>query len=152
VWRAAPLPQWDPANPVQVNWGGSAFAVTTQAKDQALSAKVAKEIFGTEEAWKIGIEQGALFPQWKPILDSDYFTNLEYPFFGGQQINKDVFLAAAAGYQGFTFSPFQNFAYDKLTEELNAALQKEKTTDQAADDLQAQVSGYAGEQGFNVSQ
>jgi len=152
VWRAAPLPQWDPANPVQVNWGGSAFAVTTQAKDQALSAKVAKEIFGTEEAWKIGIEQGALFPQWKPILDSDYFTNLEYPFFGGQQINKDVFLAAAAGYQGFTFSPFQNFAYDKLTEQLNAALQKEKSTDQAADDLQAQVSGYAGEQGFNVSQ
>ena len=151
-WRAAPLPQWDSADPVQINWGGSTFAVTSQAGDQALSAEVAKEIFGTEDAWKIGIEKGALFPQWKPILDSDYFKNLEYPFFGGQQINKDVFLAAAAGYQGFTFSPFQNFAYDKLTEELNAALQKEKSTDQAADDLQAQVSGYAAEQGFTVTQ
>ena len=91
-WKAAPVPQWDPANPVQINWGGSTFAVTSQAKDKEAAAVVAKEVFGTEEAWKIGIEKAALFPLWKPILESDYFRDLEYPFFGGQQINKDVFL------------------------------------------------------------
>ncbi|GAA1822101.1 ABC transporter substrate-binding protein [Agromyces salentinus] len=150
VWRAAPVPQWDAANPVQINWGGSTFAVTSQAKDKEAAAVVAKEVFGTEEAWKIGIEEAALFPLWKPILESDYFRDLEYPFFGGQQINKDVFLEAAAGYTGFTFSPFQNYAYDQLTEELYAMVQGEKESDQALDDLQASLEAYASEQGFTL--
>jgi multiple sugar transport system substrate-binding protein len=150
VWRAAPVPQWDPANPVQINWGGSTFAVTSQAKDPEAAAIVAKEVFGTEEAWKIGIEEAALFPLWKPILESDYFRDLEYPFFGGQQINKDVFLEAASGYTGFTFSPFQNYAYDQLTEELYAMVQGEKDASQALDDLQASLEAYATEQGFTL--
>lgn len=151
VWRAAPLPQWDANNPVQVNWGGSAFGVTSQAKNPESAALVAKEIFGTEEAWKIGIEQGALFPLWLPILESDYFRDLEYPFFDGQKINQDVFMEASAGYEGFTFSPFQNFAYDKVTEQLFSAVQGEKTPEQAADDLQQQVVDYATSQGFTVN-
>jgi multiple sugar transport system substrate-binding protein len=150
VWKAAPVPQWDPANPVQINWGGSTFAVTSQAKDKEAAAIVAKEIFGTEEAWKIGIEEAALFPLWKPILESDYFRDLEYPFFGGQQINKDVFLPAASGYTGFTFSPFQNYAYDQLTEELFAMVQGEKDSATALDDLQASLEAYATEQGFTL--
>jgi multiple sugar transport system substrate-binding protein len=149
-WRAAPVPQWDAANPVQINWGGSAFAVTSQAKDKEAAAVVAKEVFGTEEAWKIGVEKAALFPLWKPMLDSDYFRDLEYPFFGGQQINKDVFLEAAAGYTGFTFSPFQNYAYDQLTEQLYAMVQGEKDSDTALDDLQTSLESYAGEQGFTL--
>ena len=60
--RPRPFPQWDAANPVQINWGGSTFAVTSQAKDPELSALVAKEIFGTEEAWKIGIEEARAVP------------------------------------------------------------------------------------------
>jgi len=151
VWRAAPVPQWDPANPVQINWGGSTFAVTSQAEDKEAAALVAKEIFGTEEAWKIGIEQAALFPLWKPILESDYFRDLEYPFFGGQQINKDVFLEAASGYSGFTFSPFQNYAYDQLQEEVTAVVVNgEKTSEQALDDLQSTLETYAEEQGFEL--
>ncbi|WP_022889543.1 ABC transporter substrate-binding protein [Agromyces italicus] len=149
-WRAAPVPQWDAANPVQINWGGSAFSVTSQAKDKEAAALVAKEIFGTEEAWKLGIEQAALFPLWKPILDSDYFRDLEYPFFGGQQINKDVFLEAAGGYTGFTFSPFQNYAYDQLTEQLFAMVEGEKDSATALDDLQISLEKYATEQGFTL--
>ena len=102
---AAPIPQWAGEPAKQINWGGSTFAVTARRRTPRLPPQVAEEVFGTEAAWKIGIEQGALFPLWKPILDSDYFKNLEYPFFGGQQINSDVFLNAAAGYEGFTFSP-----------------------------------------------
>ena len=151
VWQAAPIPQWDASSPVQINWGGSTFAVTSQAKDPAAAATVAKEVFGTEAAWKVGIEKGALFPLWKPILESDYFTNLAYPFFGGQKINQDVFLKASQGYKGFTWSPFQNFAYDKLTEEANAAIvQKTKSTDDAIDNLQNTVVDYAKAQGFAV--
>ncbi|WP_448062130.1 ABC transporter substrate-binding protein [Cellulomonas hominis] len=151
-WRVAPIPQWDAADPTQINWGGSTFAVTSQAKDQEAAATVAKEIFGTEAAWKIGIEQGALFPLWKPILESDYFANLEYPFFGGQQINKDVFLDAAAGYQGFTFSPFQNYAFDQQTEVLYAMVQGETDASKALDNLQDSLVTYAKEQGFTVAE
>ncbi|MFW2513393.1 ABC transporter substrate-binding protein [Demequina sp. SO4-13] len=150
-WRAAPVPQWDPANPVQINWGGSTFAVTSQADDPEAAALVAKEIFGTEEAWEIGIQEAALFPLWRPMLESEYFAELEYPFFDGQQINKDVFLEAAAGYEGFTFSPFQNYAYDQLTEELFAVVEGEKNSDQALDDLQATLVQYAETQGFTVN-
>lgn len=150
-WRAAPVPQWDTANPVQINWGGSTFAVTSQAKDKELSALVAKEIFGTEEAWTIGIEEAALFPLWKPILESDYFRDLEYPFFGGQQINNEVFLDAAAGYEGFTFSPFQNYAYDQLQEQVTAvAVEGTSTSDEALDALQSSLETYAEEQGFEL--
>lgn len=152
VWRAAPVPQWDAANPVQINWGGSTFAVTAQADEPELAAQVAMEIFGTEEAWRIGVEEAALFPLWRPMLESDYFRDLEYPFFDGQQINRDVFLDAAAGYEGFTFSPFQNYAYDQLTEELFAMVQGEKDSSAALDDLQETLVQYATEQGFTVTE
>ncbi|WES63172.1 extracellular solute-binding protein [Microbacter sp. GSS18] len=151
-WRAAPVPQWDVDNPVQINWGGSTFAVTTQAEDVEASALVAKEIFGTEEAWKIGVEEASLWPQWVPILESDYFVEREDPFFGGQQINKDVFLEAAAGYPGFTFSPFQNYAYDQLQEEVTAVVvDGSKDAGTALDDLQATLEQYATDQGFELT-
>jgi len=151
VWRAAAVPQWAGETSTAINWGGSTFAVTSQSKDPESAALVAKEIFGTEAAWKIGIEEGALFPLWKPILDSDYFRDLEYPFFGGQQINKDVFLDAAAGYEGFAFSPFQNYAYDQQTEMIYSMVQGERTPDVVMDDLSASLATYAQDQGFTVS-
>ncbi|MFZ1411155.1 MAG: extracellular solute-binding protein [Micropruina sp.] len=150
-WRAAPIPQWDTAKPVQINWGGSTFAVTSQAKDPAAAALVAKEVFGTQEAWKVGIEKGALFPLWKPVLNSDYFRDLEYPFFDGQQINKDVFLDAAAGYPGFTFSPFQNYAYDQLQQEVTAVVvDQKKAPAEGLDGLQTTLETYAKDQGFTL--
>jgi len=151
-WRAAPVPQWDEANPVQVNWGGSTFAVTTQTPDDRLdaAATVAKEIFGTEEAWKIGIDEAALFPLWKPVLESEEFAQTEYPFFDGQKINEDVFLEAASGYQGFGFSPFQVYAYDQTNEQLFAMTEGEKSAAQALDDLQASLETYATGQSFEL--
>ncbi|MBP2435893.1 ABC transporter substrate-binding protein [Microbacterium amylolyticum] len=150
VWRAAPVPQWDTANPVQINWGGSSFGVTSQSDKPELAALVAKEIFGTEEAWEIGVDQAALFPLWTPVLESDEFAQKEYPFFAGQKINEDVFLEAAAGYEGFTFSPFQNYAYDQLTEELYAMVEGQQNADEALDTLQDSLEQYATQQGFEL--
>ena len=150
TWQAAPLPQWDTANPVDVNWGGSTFAVTEQAANPELAAQVAMEIFGTEESWKIGIEQATLFPLWAPALESSFFQDFEHSFFDGQQIYKDVFVDAAAGYQGFTNTPFQNFVYDKTNEELAAMVQGEATPEETAKSLQSLLSDYASQQGFTV--
>ncbi len=150
VWQAAPLPQWDAKNPVQVNQGGSSFAVTTQAKDKALSAEVAKEIFGTQDAWKIGIEKGALFPTYGPILNSTYFAEREDPFFSNQQTNKEVFIPAAQAYTGYTFLPFQTYAYDQQTQAFSAVAKGTKSPTQALTDLQDTLVNYAKQQGFTV--
>lgn len=150
VWRAAPMPQWDPANPVQVNWGGSTFAVTSQAANPELAAEVAMGIFGTEEAWEIGIEEAALFPLWRPILESDYFVDLEYPFFDGQQINREVFLPAAADYTGFTFAPFQPYVYDQQTQHVFAMVQGESDPASTLQAFHESITGYATSQAFEV--
>ncbi|WP_110589258.1 ABC transporter substrate-binding protein [Microbacterium suaedae] len=153
-WRAAPVPQWDPNNPVQINWGGSTFAVTTHTPEERLeaAATVAKDIFRTEEAWQIGIDEAALFPLWKPVLESDEFAQKEYPFFDGQKINEDVFLEAAAGYTGFGFSPFQVYAYDQTNEQLFAMTEGEKDAATALDDLQDVLEQYANNQGFELTE
>ena len=62
-----------------------------------------------------------------------------------------MFLPAAAGYSGFTFSPFQNYAYDQLQEEVTAVVvENEKDAATALDDLQATLEKYATEQGFTL--
>jgi len=152
VWRVAPVPQWDAANPTQINIGGSAFAVSNQAKDKKAATEVATQIFGTEDAWKIGIEKAALFPLWKPILQSDYFADKKYDFFGGQQINKEVFLKAATDYKGFQFSPFQNYAYDKLTDAVNATNKGKSAPAAALATYQKNLVDYATQQGYTVTQ
>ncbi|MFD7021084.1 ABC transporter substrate-binding protein [Promicromonospora sukumoe] len=151
-WRAAPLPQWDPENPVQVNWGGSTFAVTAQSEQPEAAATVAKELFDTDEAWRLGVEEAALWPQWKPMLESDWFTGLEAPFFGGQKINEEVFLDAANGYEGFSFSPFQVYAYDQQTQALYDMVQNGTDASTALSTIQDGLVRYATEQGFTVSE
>lgn len=150
VWRAYPLPQWEGEEPRATNIGGSTFAVSEQADDPELAAKVAMEIFGTEEAWRIGIEEAALFPLWRPILESDYFADLEYPFFDGQQINEDVFLEAAAGYEGFTTPPFLTYVYDQGTQQLTALIEGNVDAAGAMAAMQQEIASYAQAQGFTV--
>ncbi|MBC7290310.1 MAG: extracellular solute-binding protein [Actinotalea sp.] len=150
VWRAVPLPQWEGEEPRSVNIGGSTFAVSEQASDEELAARVAMDIFGTDEAWRIGIEEAALFPLWRPVLESDYFAELEYPFFDGQQIQKDVFLEAAAGYEGFTTPPFLTYVYDQGTQQLTALVEGRVDAAGALEALEADVRAYAESQGFTV--
>ncbi|MFE7405914.1 ABC transporter substrate-binding protein [Isoptericola sp. NPDC057559] len=149
-WRAAPLPQWDPAHPVQVNQGGSALAVTSQATDPAAAAQVAMEMFDDEETWTIGVEDAGLFPLWRLALEADWFVDRRYPFFGGQQVNRDVFLDAAAGYPGFTFSPFQVYAYDRQTQALYDMVEGDGDAAQALATIQDSLVRYAEQQGFTV--
>ena len=151
-WRAAPLPQWSDGGDTQVNWGGSTFVVTEQAPDPALATKVAMELLGDDEQWRIGIEESALFPLWKPALESDFFANLEYPFFGGQQINKDVFIPAAAGYEGFSTTPFHTYVYDQWNDALFKMGEGQLEPQEAADQVQQALTSYGESQGFNVSE
>ncbi len=150
VWRAAPVPQWDAANPKQVNWGGSTLAVTTQAEDPELATRVAAELYVPEENKKLGVEVGGLFLAYPEMIESEYFQELEYEFYGGQKINKEVFAPAALAYEGVTFSPFSQFYYDEMQRLLSAAFEGDMTGSEAADELQKSLETYATEQGFTL--
>jgi len=151
TFAVAPLPQWDPANPVSVNWGGSAFSVTSQASDPELAAKVAFGIYADDASLADGWQNQIIFPLNKAVLGSDEFVNAEVGFFNGQQANKEVYVPAADAYQGFTYSPFAQFYYNSFTEQLAAINNGEKDGSTAADDLQTALVDYATEQGFTVN-
>jgi len=149
-WAVAPLPQWDPANPVSINWGGSVFSVTDQAKDKDAAAIVAKELYADPESLADGWKNQIIFPLNQDILTSDEFINNPTEFFAGQTANKDVYIPAGEAYQGSTYSPFANNFYAEFTTQIAAMNSGEKTGSQAADDLQKAMETYAQQQGFNL--
>ncbi len=150
VWATAPLPQWDPDNPVHVNWGGSAFSVTSQAKDPELAAKVAFGVYADEASLRDGWENQIIFPLNVDVLNDPEFIDAEVAFFGGQQANKEVYVPAANGYTGMNYTPIGQFYYTAFTSQIAAINDGSATGSEAADALQAEVEAYATEQGFTV--
>lgn len=152
VWAVAPLPQWDEANPVSVNWGGSAFAVTTQATDKKLAAVVAKGIYADPASLEDGWKKQVIFPLSKTVLDSTEFAENKTDFFSGQQANKEVYLPAENAYKGVVYAPITTYYYAQFQAELAKINSGKVTGDQAADELQANIVKYAESQGFKVTQ
>jgi multiple sugar transport system substrate-binding protein len=151
-WRAAPMPQWNAGENAQGDWGGSSFAVTDQTEHPEEATKVAMEIFGAnKDAWKIGIDQAYLFPTPKSILEWDYFTGKEYEFFGSQKVN-EIFVPAYNGVGEFEWSPFNSYNFNQLTTAVNQAVTKKTSWPAALDTVQQNVSTYAQQQGFKVTQ
>jgi multiple sugar transport system substrate-binding protein len=152
VWSVAPLPQWDTASPVSVNWGGSTFAVTTQASNKRLSAIVAKGLYQDPKSLEEGWKKQIIFPLNKTVLDSPEFAANESEFFSGQTANEDIYIPAANAYKGTVYAPITVYYYAQLQAQL-AKINTGKTTgDQAADDLQADIVKYAKGQGFKVTE
>jgi multiple sugar transport system substrate-binding protein len=150
VWATAPLPQWDVNNPVSVNWGGSAFSVTSQAKDPELAAKVAFGVYADAESLRDGWENQIIFPLNVNALNDPEFIDLEVAFFGGQQANKEVYIPAANAYEGMTYTPFGQYYFEAFSQQLAAINDGSATGSEAADALQDDVVAYATEQGFTV--
>ncbi len=149
-FAVAPLPQWDPNNPVQVNWGGSAFSVTSQAKNPELAAKAAYGLYADDESLTDGWTNQIIFPLNLKALNDPKFVDLKVSFFDGQQANKEVYVPAANAYKGMTYSPFGQYYFDAMTKQVSALIEGSVTGAQAADRIQEDVVGYAKEQGFTV--
>jgi multiple sugar transport system substrate-binding protein len=149
-FAVAPLPQWDVNNPVSVNWGGSAFAVTNQAADKAAAAKVALGLYADNDSLTDGWKTQTIFPLNQSVLKSDEFVNAKVDFFNGQTVNKDIYVPAENAYKGATYSPFTVYYYAQLQAQIAKINQGQTTGDQAATDLQSQIVQYAKTQGFTV--
>ncbi|GAA3607205.1 sugar ABC transporter substrate-binding protein [Kineosporia mesophila] len=146
----AELPQWDASSPVSVNWGGSTFAVTTQAKDKAAAAEVAMGLYADDASLEDGWKTQTIFPLNQTVLKSDEFVNAKVKFFDGQTANKDIYVPAENAYSGATYSPFTVYYYAQLQAQMVKLLAGQTTGDQAAADLQKQLVEYAKGQGFTV--
>ena len=151
-FAVAPLPQWDSSSSTQVNWGGSAFAVTSQAHDKKLSAEVALGLYADDASLKDGWENQIIFPLNQKVLGSDEFVNANVGFFDGQQANKQVYVPAAKAYTGFVYAPFTTYYYAELQKQLAAISAGSITGAAAADALQADIVKYAKSQGFTVTE
>lgn len=150
VWATAPLPQWDPSNPISVNWGGSAFSVTSQAKNPKLAAEVAFGVYADDASLKDGWQNQIIFPLNLKVLKDPAFIDAKIGFFNGQQANKEVYVPAANAYKGMTYTPIGQYFYSAFTKQIAAIDDGTVTGSQAADALQADVVKYAQEQGFTV--
>jgi multiple sugar transport system substrate-binding protein len=150
VWASAPMPQWDPANPIAINWGGSAFSVSSQADDPELAAEVAFGVYADQASLDEGWQNQIIFPLNQSVLQSAEFQDYEVPFFNGQQANKEVYVPAADAYNGMTYTPLGQYYYSQLTEQIARINDGSATGSEAADALQKAVVAYAEEQGFTV--
>jgi multiple sugar transport system substrate-binding protein len=149
-FAVAPLPQWDTNAPVSVNWGGSTFAVTTQAGDKKAAAIVAKGLYADDASLTDGWKTQTIFPLNQGVLKSEAFINNKVDFFDGQTANKDIYIPAENAYAGATYSPFSVYYYAQLQAEIVKINAGKTTGEQAATDLQATMVKYAKGQGFNV--
>jgi multiple sugar transport system substrate-binding protein len=149
-FAVAALPQWDTSNPVSVNWGGSTFAVTSQASDKKLSAIVAKGLYADDASLTDGWKTQTIFPLNQGVLKSDSFVNNAVDFFNGQTANKDIYVPAENLYKGFNYSPFSVYYYAQLQAEIVKINAGKISGSDAATELQATMVKYAKQQGFTV--
>ena len=68
------------------------------------------------DGWKNQI----IFPLNVNALKSPEFVDLKSDFFGGQQANKEVYVPAANGYKGMTYTPFGQYYYTAFTKQIAA--------------------------------
>jgi multiple sugar transport system substrate-binding protein len=149
-WRAATMPQWNAGEHVSANWGGSTSAVTTQSKYPEEATEFAIWLNHNSKSAKMLANKSFLFPTLGSLLNSSEFRNQTDPFYGGQEVNS-VFVESANQVKlGFQFSPFQDYVYTQMIEQLGQATSGEISMTEGLDNLQNQVVKYAKSQGFKV--
>lgn len=149
-WRAAPLPQWTPGATAAGNWGGSTDAVTTQSQHPKEAAEFAMWLNDTKQSALELSQKQFLFPVVKSVL-SDPSFNAPLSFYGNQQVNQ-VFASASDNVDtSFQWSPFQDYVYTQMSDQLSSAISGKVTFEQAMHNLQNNVVNYAKSQGFTVT-
>ncbi len=150
-WRAADLPQWDPATPASGNWGGSTDAVLKGSANPIAAAQLALFInTDKESALRLATEQ-FLFPPSTTILEDPEFADQESPFYGGQKVNEKFTEISATVTPDFAWVPFMDFVYSNFTDTLGKAIADKGDLVAGLQKWQDGVAGYAKAQGFTVA-
>ncbi len=149
-WRAAPLPQWNAGESVSANWGGSTSAVTAASEYPEEATEFAIWLNHNDKSVDMLTTESNLFPVLESKLTSSEFENASSAFYGGQNVNSVFIEASGEVDKGFEWSPFQDYVYAQMVEEVGAAANGDTTFPKAMEKVQSSVTGYAKEQGFKV--
>lgn len=152
LWRAAPLPQWDAANPSSGNWGGSSSAVLKTSEHPIVAAELAKWLNTDEEATSLFATEQFLFPVRTAILESSDFADQGAEFYGGQKVNKVFADISSTVDTDFQWLPFTDYAYSSFNDTIGKAISEKGDLAAGLDAWQESLMTYAAEQGFTVSQ
>lgn len=148
-WHAAPLPQWTAGAHASGNWGGSTDAVTTQSQHPKEAAEFAIWLNDNPQSAKLFASEQFFFPVTNSVLKDPSFDSPQ-PFYGGQKVN-GIFADASNHVDvNFQWSPFQDYVYAQMANDLSAAVNGKTTYTAAMNTLQSNLVSYAKSQGFTV--
>jgi multiple sugar transport system substrate-binding protein len=150
LWRAAPLPQWTAGGQQSSNWGGSTDAVTAQSKHPAEAAEFAEWLNSNQQSVATLSEKLYLFPTQTQELSASSF-NTGVSFYGGQVVNQVFAQSSQLVNTSFQWSPFSDYVFTQLQNQLASAVQGKITFEQALHNTQNTVVTYAQQQGFTVN-
>ncbi|PPG56837.1 ABC transporter substrate-binding protein [Rathayibacter sp. AY2B7] len=150
LWRIAPLPQWDAANPSSGNYGGSTSAVMADTKNPIAAAKFAEFINTDSESTKLFTTVQGYFPATKAILDDPDFINKTFDDFGGDEINKTYADISETIPPGFQYPAFYDKAQSDWIDTVGKALTDKTDLGTALGALQDRLVTFAEDQGFTV--
>jgi multiple sugar transport system substrate-binding protein len=125
-WKAAPLPQWDPAKPADGNWGGSATSVTTQSKHKAQAAQFINWLNTDPAALKALVTDANVYPASTDATS----TALTSPpaFFADQPDFYTIAAEAGKVTNPFTYGPNVNVAYSAYNDAFAKAAESKQAS------------------------
>ncbi|MGK9147173.1 extracellular solute-binding protein [Plantibacter flavus] len=123
-WAVAPLPQWSADAPfASANWGGSTTAVLQGTDNAAAAAKFAIWLNSDPDSIDLLVDGGYGWPATKDAVTSSKALNQPDPFFGGQNVNADVFEASEAAVDvDWGWIPTTAATYTHLNDGFSAAI------------------------------
>lgn len=151
-WTAAPLPQYDTANPVGAYWGGAATVGFKDTKYPIQTYMLLKFLNASQESTTLMATKQSLFMAYQPTLNSSTINDQKSDFFGGQQVNKVYNNIAQTVKPGFQFLPFQDEVASSFNSTLGSALSNRTDLAAGLKAWQAALVTFAQQQGYTVSQ
>jgi multiple sugar transport system substrate-binding protein len=123
-WKAAQLPQWDPAQPSNGNWGGSATSVTSQSKHKDQAASFVAWLNTDPAALKALATDANVYPA---ATDATSVALTSPPgFFANQPDFYTIAAEAAKVTKPFTYGPNVNVAYSSYNDAFAKAAEARK--------------------------
>ncbi|PTL71208.1 sugar ABC transporter substrate-binding protein [Rathayibacter caricis DSM 15933] len=148
-WRAAPMPQYEAGETMNSENGGSALSVTEASEQKALAYGFT-EFSNAGDGVGVRLEAGT-FPATVSDIESDEFTNKEFPYFGGQKVNEVLAEAATTVSSGWQYLPFQAYAVSIFNDNLGSSYTGDQPLSEGLATWQDAIVSYGNDQGFAVN-
>ena len=149
-WRAAPIPQWSPGDPVSSENGGSAnvVPVTSTHKDAAVAFTkwLNSEADGTK-----ALSDNGLFPATTDMLKDPAFLDKPIEVLGGQKANQVFAQSSAAVSPSWQFLPYQVYANSVFKDTVGQGIGGSGSMSAGMAAWQKRITDFGSQQGFSVS-